>query len=114
MDVGTVGFGTPIKDLPGTSLKLCQFALQSTKLQKAACDLTEVSADEFVTVKTTGKFIRFPKYRPNGLFGGAKALGDLVILQTTGHEEHRLELHRLQKICQRRRVDGAKRIGTYD
>jgi len=83
------------------------------KLQKSDCYFTEVSAHQFVDVAEPGALITVPEYVSNRLFRGAKALSDLVILQTTCDEEHRLELHRLQEICQGRRVDGVQGIGSY-
>jgi len=102
-----------MKNLYGPSLKFCQFPLQSTKLQKAACYFTEVSAHQFIAVAAAGALIRAPKYVPNRLFRGAKALSDLVILQTTCDQEHRFERHRFQEICQGGRVEGVRRIARY-
>ena len=110
IDVLTLGFGKSIKNLCDPILKFCQFPLQSTKLQKAGCYFTEVSAHQFIAVAAPAE-ITVPKYVSNRLFRGAKALSDLVILQTTCGEEHRLELHRLQEIRQRGRVEGVQRIG---
>ena len=85
--------------------------MQSTKLQKAGCHFTEVSAHQLIAVAAPGALITVPEYVSNRLFRGSKALCDLVIFQTTGDEEHRLELHRLQKICQGWRVEGVQRVG---
>jgi hypothetical protein len=113
IDVLTLGFSKSIKNLCDPIFKFCQFLLQSTKLQKAGSYFTEVSAHQFIDVAAPGALITVPEYVLNRLFRGAKALGDLVILQTTCDEEHRLELHRLQEICQRGRVEGVQRIGRY-
>ena len=111
IDVLTLGFRKSIKNLCDPTLKFCQFPLHSTNLQKAGCYFTEVSAHQFIAVAAPGALITVPKHVSNCLFRGAKALSDLVILQTTCDEEHRLELHRLQEICQGGRVEGVQRIG---
>jgi hypothetical protein len=111
IDVSTLGFRKSIKNLCDPVLKFCQFPLQPTNLQKAGCYFTEVSAHQFIAVATPGALITVPEYVSNRLFRGAKALSDLVILQTTCNEEHRLELHRLQEIRQGGRVEGVQRIG---
>ena len=111
IDVLTLGFRKSIKNLCDPILKFYQFPLQSTKLQKAGCYFTEVSAHQFIAVAAPGALITVPKYASNRLFRSAKALSDLVILQTTCDEEHRLELHRLQEICQGGRVESVQRIG---
>jgi hypothetical protein len=108
IDVRTLGFRKSIKNLCDPIFNLCQFPLQSTKLQKAGCYFTEVSAHQFIDVAAPGALITVPKYISNRVFRGAKALSDLVSLQTTCDEEHRLELHRLQEICQGRRVEGVQ------
>jgi hypothetical protein len=113
IDVLTLGFRKSIKNLCDPILKFCQFPLQSTNLQKAGCYFTEVSAHQFIAVGAPGALITVPKHVSNGLLRCAKALSDLVILQTTCDEEHRSELHRLQEICQRWRVEGVQRIGRY-
>ena len=111
IDVLTLGFRKTIKNQCDSILKFCEFPLQSTKVQKAGCYFTEVSAHQFIAVAASGALITVPKYVSNRLFRGTKALSDLVILQTTCDEEHRLELHRLQEICQGGRVEGVQRIG---
>ncbi len=108
IDVLTWRFRKSIKNLCDPILKFCQFPLQSTKLQKAGCYFTEVSAHQFIAVAAPGALITIPKRVSNGLFRCAKALSDLVILQTTCDEEHRFELHRLQEICQRGGVKGVQ------
>jgi len=113
IDILTLGFRKSIKNLGDPIFNVCQFPLQSTNLQKTGCYFTEVSAHQFIDVAAPGALITVPKYVSNRLFRGAKALGHLVILQTTCDEEHRLELHRLQEICQGRRVDGVQGIGSY-
>jgi hypothetical protein len=100
IQVLTRRFRKSIENLCDPIFKFCQFPLQSTKLQKAACYLTEISAHQFIDVAAPGALVTVPKYVSNRLFRGAKALSDLVILQTTCGEEHRLELHRLQEVCQ--------------
>ena len=113
IDVFILGFRKSIKNLCDPVLKFCQFPLQSTTLQKPGCYFTEVSTHQFIAVAASGALITVPKYSSNGLFRGAKALSDLAVLQTTCDEEHCLELHRLQKICQGGRVEGVQRIGRY-
>jgi len=99
----TLGFRRSIKKLCDSILKFCQFPPQPTNVQKTSCYFTEVSAHQFVDVAAPAALTTLPKYVSNRLFGGAKPLSDLVIVQTTCDEEQRLELHRLQEVCQRRR-----------
>jgi hypothetical protein len=113
IDVLTPGFRKSIKNLCDPILKLCQLPLQSAKFQKAGRDFTKVSAHQFIDVAAPGTLITVPEYVSNRLFRGAKALSDLMILKTTCGEEHRLELHGLQEVCQRGRVEGVQRIGRY-
>jgi len=113
IDVLTLGCRKSIENLCGPILKFYQFPLQSTKFQKAACYFTEVSAHQFIAVAAPRALITVPKYVSNSLFSGAKALSDLVILHTTCDQEHRLELHWLQEICQGGPVQGVQRIGIY-
>jgi hypothetical protein len=113
IEVLTLGFRPSIKNLCASILKFCQFPLRPTRLQKADCYFTEVSAHQFIAVAATSALVAVPEAVSNSLFRGAKALSDLVILQTACEEDHRLELHRLQEICQGRRVEGVQRIGIY-
>jgi hypothetical protein len=111
IDESTLGFRESIKNLCDPILKFCQFPLHSTKFQKAGRYFTEISAHQFIAVAAPGTLITVPEYVSNRLFRGAKALSDLVILQTTRDEEQRLELHRLQEICQGGHAEGVQRIG---
>jgi hypothetical protein len=113
IDELTLGFRESIKNLCDPILKFCQFPLHSTKFQKAGRYFTEISAHQFIAVAAPGTLITVPQYVSNRLFRGAKALSDLMILKTTCGEEHRLELHGLQEVCQRGRVEGVQRIGRY-
>ena len=100
IDVLTRGFRESIKSLCDPILKFRQFPPQSTLVEKADCYFTEVSAHQFIAVPAPSALIAVPKHVSNGLFRGAKASSDLVVLQTTCDEEHCLELHWLQEICQ--------------
>jgi len=108
IDVLTLGLRKTTKKQCDPILKFRQFPLQSTKLQQAGCYFTEVSTHQFSAVAASSPLITVPKYVSNRLFRGAKALSDLMILQTTCDEEHCLELHRVQKICQGGHVEGVQ------
>jgi hypothetical protein len=54
--------------------------------------------------------INIGEYVLNHHFCGAKELTYLAVLQATRGEEHRLELHWFQQICQGELVDGFPRL----
>jgi len=100
IDVLTDGFRKSIERLCDPIFKFRQLPLQSIKLHKAGCYFREISPHQFIDVAAPTALTTVPEYISNSPFRGAKALSDLMILQATANEEHRLELHRFQEIYQ--------------
>lgn|SRR5271169_4644577 len=65
----------------------------------------EAPADQFAAVWTACAVISIGEYVFDDRFCSAKTTSYLAVPQTTRGEEHRLELHWLQQICQGERVD---------
>jgi hypothetical protein len=101
---------TGMKMLCGPSLKFCQLPLQSAKFQQPACYFTEVPTHQFAAVPASCATTNIPEYVLNYQFRGTKEFGYLAVPQAARDQEHCLELHWLQKICQGGPVDGV-RIG---
>jgi hypothetical protein len=86
------------KVLSSASLKLRQFSLQPSKLQKTSCYFTEITPYKFATVPAACAMVNICEHVLNDLLPGTQELSYFAILQAACDEKHRLELHRFQEI----------------